>query len=69
MVEIFKTNVQRKGEAKMLLLILAEYFPNHKINFDLDGCDKILRVEGKSIIPESVVELIIANDYECVILA
>jgi len=51
MVEVFKTNVKKRGEEKMLLLILAEYFPNHKINFDLDDCDKILRVEGNSLNP------------------
>jgi len=68
MVEVFKTNVKKSREAKMLLLILAEYFPNHKINFDLNDCDKILRMEGNSLIPESVVDLIIANNYECVTL-
>ena len=46
MVEVFKTNVQKKAQSKMLLGILAEAFPSAKINFDLSDCDKVLRVEG-----------------------
>ena len=46
MVEVFKTNVQKKAQSKMLLCILSEAFPSFKINFDLSDCDKVLRVEG-----------------------
>jgi hypothetical protein len=46
MVEVFKTNIQKKIQGKKLLCILAETFPALKINFDLSDCDKILRVKG-----------------------
>ena len=49
MVEVFKTNVQKKTQSKMLLCILSETFPSFKINFDLSGCDKVLRIEGDNI--------------------
>ncbi len=49
MVEVFKTNVQKKVQSKMLLCILSEAFPSFKINFDLSDCDKVLRVEGDNI--------------------
>jgi len=39
MVEVFKTNVQKKAQSKMLLCILSEAFPSFKINFDLSDCD------------------------------
>ncbi len=68
MVEVFKTNVQRKGEAKMLLLKLVQLFPEHKINFDLDDCDKILRVQGKNISSEKIIQLIIEENYQCKVL-
>ena len=68
MVEVFKTNVQRKREAKMLLLKLSELFPTYKINFDLDDCDKILRVEGNNILPEIIMDILITNNYQCVVL-
>jgi hypothetical protein len=68
MVEVFKTNVQREGEAKMLLLKLSELFPTYKINFDLDDCDKILRVEGNNILPEIIMDMLTTNNYQCVVL-
>ncbi len=45
-VEVFKTNVEKKSQSKMLLGVLHETFPSLKINFDLSDCDKVLRVEG-----------------------
>ena len=46
MVEVFKTNVQKKTQSKTLICILSEAFPSLKINFDLSDADKVLRVEG-----------------------
>jgi len=45
-VDIFKTNVMQQTDAEQIIRLLSNYFPNHNINFDLDDCDKILRVEG-----------------------
>ena len=47
MVEVFKTNVYEPCQSIMLVRILYNYFPDHRINFDLEDCDRILRVEGK----------------------
>lgn len=49
MVEIFKTTVERSEEAEQIILSLLEQFPDYKINFDLEDCDKILRVESRVI--------------------
>lgn len=46
LVEVFKTNVERETQAAKLLAALVDYFPAYKINFDLEDCDKILRVES-----------------------
>src|SRR5580692_9457975 len=35
MVEVFKTDVQKKTQSKMLLCVLSKAFPSCKINFDL----------------------------------
>ena len=35
MVEVFKTNVQDKGQAERLVHLLSRYFPACSINFDL----------------------------------
>ena len=68
MVEVFKTNVQKKTQSKMLLCILSEAFPSFKINFDLSDCDKVLRVEGDNI--EALRILILVKEYgvKCEIL-
>jgi hypothetical protein len=46
MIEIFKTDVQNKAQAKSVMNLLQSGFSEAKINFDLNDCDKILRVEG-----------------------
>jgi hypothetical protein len=61
MVEVFKTNVQKRAQSKMLLCILSEAFPSFKINFDLSDCDKVLRVEGDNM--ESLRVMILLKEY------
>ena len=68
MVEVFKTNVQKKTQSKMLLSILSEAFPSFKINLDLSDCDKVLRVEGGNIETLSIMMLVKENGFRCEIL-
>jgi hypothetical protein len=56
MIEIFRTNVQNKTQARRVVCSLKELFTEAKINFDLKDCDRILRVEG---ITESCLESVI----------
>jgi len=44
MVEVFKTNVQDPYQAKMLIDHIHATFREYRANFDLEDCDKILRV-------------------------
>ena len=68
MVEVFKTNVQKKAQSKMLLCILSEAFPPFKINFDLSDCDKVLRVEGENIEPLPIMILVKEYGFTCELL-
>ncbi len=68
MVEVFKTNIKEKKQAALVSEVLALQFPLFKINFDLEDCDKILRVEGDSISHEKIINLINTNGYQCQIL-
>jgi hypothetical protein len=68
MIEIFKTNVEETVQAKKIVGILLEHFPDNKINFDLHDCDKILRVEGKSFCTEKIMTLVTENGFSCNIL-
>ena len=68
MVEVFKTNVQKKVQANMLLCILSKVFPSFKINFDLSDCDKVLRVEGDKIEALRIMLLVREKGFKCEVL-
>ena len=68
MVEVFKTNVQKKVQSKMLLSILSEAFPSFKINFDLSDCDKVLRVEGDNMEALRIMILVQEHGFQCEVL-
>ena len=67
MVEVFKTNVQEDSTASLVEQLL-EHFPQSKINFDLEDCDKILRVEGSNVIPGKVIDILMMQGYLCSVL-
>lgn len=46
MVEVFKTNVDDQVDAMILVDHIHENFPDYEANFDLEDCDKILRVKA-----------------------
>ena len=69
MVEVFKTNVTEAGDAEMLLRKIHDCFKNYSINFDLDDCDKILRVEStQQLNTNALVELISSLGFRAEIL-
>jgi len=68
MVEVFKTDVYAEEQSLIIVQKLLQYFPENKINFDLDDCDKILRVEGENILSEKIMELLNEEGHECEIL-
>ncbi len=45
-VEIFVTDVEEEAKAEECIEVLSFHFPEHRINFDLEDKDKILRMEG-----------------------
>lgn len=45
MIEVFKTNVCNRCDANMLIEQIQQYFFNYQVNFDLEDCDRILRVK------------------------
>ena len=65
MIEVFKTNVQEMEQSKMIVVKLLEHFPNSIINFDLEDCDKILRVHATSISNHHIIELLNSYGYHC----
>lgn len=68
-VEIFRTNVETGEQAEKLVRLIHENFPEYAANFDLDDCDRILRVKSSGLIHESSVLAILQNSgYDATIL-
>lgn len=70
MVEIFKTNVNDRHEAEKLIGKLAIAFPAYASNFDLEDCDRILRVEtfSGSIQVSGLIEFLLHSGIHAEIL-
>ena len=63
-IEVFKTNVEREEDSFLLLLMLLQQFPSLDVHFDLEDCDRILRVEG-TVPNEKIIALLAQHGYEC----
>jgi hypothetical protein len=65
MVDVFKTNVQSPEKARMLVSILLEHYPNSRINFDLEDCDKVLRVQHQGPETPEIAPLLNEHGFLC----
>lgn len=68
MVEVFKTNVQNHSDAERLVAELSKKNSILKINFDLNDCDNVLRIEAKKINPLEIIELMHSNGFQCEVI-
>jgi hypothetical protein len=68
MIEVFKTNVQETEQSKIIIAQLLEHFPNSVINFDLEDCDKILRIHDLSISNNKIIDLLNSHGFHCEVL-
>ncbi len=65
-VEIFKTNVYSQNRADVIIKKLEIIIPAAKINFDLDDCDNILRVQkDKPFDIQPIIELVKSEGFNC----
>ena len=65
MVEVFKTDVREISQAEKLLRLLSAYFPQSKINFDLEDCDKILRIDSHTNISDDAIFALRRQGFKC----
>ena len=62
MVEVFRTNVNDLDHANMLIELIHNSFAEYQANFDLDDCDRILRVESTTgLVQSSFLILLLKN--------
>ncbi|TFF40139.1 hypothetical protein [Mucilaginibacter psychrotolerans] len=69
MIEVFKTDVDDWSRSRMLMGLIAARFSVCRINFDLEDCDRVLRVEGDTFCPRGIIELLQQNGCHCEILS
>ena len=65
MIYVFKTSVSTRKHAAILKPYLDKLLKNAKWNFDLDDCDRILRVDTAENITTSLPSLLHAMDITC----
>ena len=71
MIEVFKTSVNSKHQAEILVAALQRVFPEYKANFDLDDSDRILRVVNNdgTVFAEDVIYFLRGFDFEAEVLS
>ncbi len=65
MIYVFKTSVKLKSDVKKLTGQLNEHLTDGTWNFDLDDCDKILRIDTKLNNTAKTIQILKENGFEC----
>lgn len=68
MVEVFKTNVNNAEHADALSALLAARMELWGISFDLEDCDRVLRVAGDTILPDTITQILYEQGFECSVM-
>lgn len=68
MVEVFKTDIESTLVAAELIHDLEYYFPSSEISFDLEDCDRILRIAAEVVPATEVISVVKRKGYNCEML-
>lgn len=66
MIHIFKTDVHCQQDANKIIDALFKIYPEYIINFDLEDCDNILRIEGAKITTNTIINCLELFGYQCI---
>ncbi|MCG8576400.1 MAG: transporter suffix domain-containing protein [Flavobacteriales bacterium] len=64
-VYVFKTSITNETDILIVQSQFDTLLKGTKWNFDLEDCDNILRVESRSNITQTVIEILNEHNYEC----
>lgn len=64
-VEVFKTNVCEQRTVQRLIKKLLRQYPDARINFDLEDCDRVLRVEGIRLCVQQIMATLLKEGFVC----
>lgn len=67
-IEVFRTNVHLEEDAARIIKAWKHEFPGTHINFDLDDCDRILRVQAEEAVIPYVSTLLEQYGFACEVL-
>ena len=67
-VLVFKTNVTSKKKVSKVSTLLTSFPTIQQWNFDLDDCDKVLRIVATNLKPDFVESLLNAAGFKCQVL-
>jgi len=65
MIYIFRTSVKTEKDIQKLMPYLNELLLQAKWSFDLDDCDKILRIDSLNEVSKAVTKLMHITGFEC----
>jgi len=65
MIYVFKTFVETKNDVRKLSRFLNDVVLNGKWNFDLEDCDRILRIDSRTDIVETIIKGFNNRGYGC----
>jgi hypothetical protein len=70
MVEVFRTNVHSVEVARILIAAIEAKFADYEANFDLEDCDRILRVKALKghVEPWPLIRMLKAFGFEANVL-
>jgi hypothetical protein len=65
MVFVFKTNIANQWQKEGISKLLKRQFSYLPLEFDLEDCDKVLRIESSFEVTQQVIQLMQENGYDC----
>lgn len=65
MIYVFKTSVTTQYEVRKLAPHINSILPTEHWNFDLDDCDKILRIDSDINIVSQIENLLSSHQFMC----
>jgi hypothetical protein len=65
MIFVFKTSVATKHEVRVLKPLFDSLLAREQWNFDLDDCDRILRVDCEESSAIKIIDLLSSHKFTC----
>ena len=65
MIYVFKTSVKNKKHIRQLSPFLNNLLQQSKWNFDLEDCDKILRIDSEENLRLKIIDLLNMQKFNC----